>query len=154
MYIYKLYSIDPNDDNVYIGSTTDFKQRMRSHKSRCNNEKQRSYNHFIYQYIRKHGGWDNFQGEIIHEFECTDDKHKRKVEQEYINKFGNGLNSDKAYQPLERKEYLKQYHIDNKEKIDEYKKTKFTCECGAIYTKPHKTRHEKSKKHLNFIKCE
>lgn len=152
--IYMIKSKNEDDDNVYIGSTKDFKQRMRLHKSKCNNEKDRSYNYFIYQYIRQNGGWDSFQCDIIHEFDYEDDKHKRKIEQEYINKFGKGLNSDKAYQPLERRDYLKQYQIDNKEKITEQKKIKITCECGTSYTKNHKTRHEKSNKHIKFIKSE
>ena len=54
-------------------------------------------------------------------------------------------NKDKI---LEKK---KQYRIDNKDKINEKKKEKFTCECGSKYTKCHKSRHLKTKKHLQYI---
>jgi hypothetical protein len=46
-----------------------------------------------------------------------------------------------------RKAYDKQYTIDNKEKINE----KHKCICGSEYTKRCKTKHEKTKKHINYI---
>lgn len=99
------------DTTMYIGSTTNYKRRMNEHKCRCNNEKSTGYNSFLYQYIRHNGGWDAFDSEIIHEFECEDNKQKRMIEQEYINKFGNGLNSWRSFQTKdERKEQKKEYY--------------------------------------------
>jgi hypothetical protein len=59
-------------------------------------------------------------------------------------------------------DYYKQYYQDNKEEILEHNKQyrqnnkeqlniKYTCECGSISIKTHKTRHEKTKKHQAFI---
>ena len=50
-----------------------------------------------------------------------------------------------------QKEYKKQYNIDNNDKIKEKSKEKYTCECGSILTKKTKARHEKTKKHINFL---
>ena len=42
---------------------------------------------------------------------------------------------------------------ENKDKIREKQKILFTCECGSILTIQHKSRHEKSQKHIkNTIK--
>ena len=120
MYIYKIFSKDPEDKNIYIGSTTDFKRRIREHKSKCNNENSTSHNLFIYQYIRQNGSWNNFKAEIIHEFECIDNKQKRMVEQEYINKLNCGLNTDRSY--VDTKLYEKEYREKNKEKHKEWLK--------------------------------
>ena len=160
MYIYEIYSKDPEDPNVYIGSTNNFKRRMWEHKSHCCNEKSEKHNLFIYNYIRSHGGWDSFDSEIIHEFECKDDKEKRMMEQEYINRYSFGLNSKSSYQTTKQyseankeknKQYQKQYREANKEKIAAKGKIKFTCECGSTLRKSDKAKHEKSKKHQKYI---
>jgi hypothetical protein len=46
----------------------------------------------------------------------------------------------------------KQYYDENKAKIIEKKKIKIECCCGSIYRRSEKARHEKSKKHLEYIK--
>jgi hypothetical protein len=48
-------------------------------------------------------------------------------------------------------EYQTQYRKDNKEIIAERSKIKIQCVCGSNYTRQHKTRHEKSKKHLLYM---
>jgi len=47
-----------------------------------------------------------------------------------------------------RTEYQKHYRIDNK--IAEYNKHTFTCNCGSILRFSDKLRHCKTKKHINF----
>jgi len=48
----------------------------------------------------------------------------------------------------------KVYYQNNKEKIAKYKKQTITCICGAVCTILHKTRHEKTNKHLAFIQSQ
>ena len=49
----------------------------------------------------------------------------------------------------------KEYYEKNKEKINEInekkRKVKYTCDCGSTLRKVDKNRHEKSKKHQNFL---
>jgi hypothetical protein len=59
-FIYKLCCLDVNVKDIYIGSSTNFKERRKGHKKRCNNEKQKSYNIYVYKFIRDNGGWDNW----------------------------------------------------------------------------------------------
>jgi len=49
------------------------------------------------------------------------------------------------------KQRAKKWRENNKEKIKKDRSTVINCECGSIYTKNHKARHNKSKKHLKFI---
>ena len=76
-------------------------------------------------------------------------------------------NKDKIKKTTEEnKDKIKQYRVDNKEKISEYSKQwreanketrkirrsiKYTCECGSETCFDHKSRHERTKKHINFI---
>lgn len=46
----------------------------------------------------------------------------------------------------------KEYHEKNKEKIAEKQAEKIVCECGIEITKYKKSRHEKSKRHVEFLK--
>ena len=59
--IYKLVKNDDfNNENIYVGSTTDFTRRKNEHKNTCNNEKSKDYNDKKYQYIRENGGWSEW----------------------------------------------------------------------------------------------
>lgn len=45
----------------------------------------------------------------------------------------------------------KQYRIRNKNRLNEKQRTKIQCDCGAYYSYSNKARHNKSKKHLNYL---
>jgi len=53
--IYKIEHID-DESLVYVGHTTEFNKRKAHHKSRCNNENEKSFNCKLYQMIRNNGG--------------------------------------------------------------------------------------------------
>ena len=46
----------------------------------------------------------------------------------------------------------KEWYLSNKNNISEKAKEKITCICGSCICKKHKTRHERSGKHLNHLK--
>ena len=70
-------------------------------------------------------------------------KHKDKIKK-YM-KIWREENKD------EISEKRKEYYEKNKDKFKEKRKEKYTCECGSIIIKSEKLRHEKTKKHHNFI---
>jgi len=79
-------------------------------------------------------------------------KEYRQDNREIIREYG------KAYKEANRdkwKEYTKKYNKDyaetNKERLDEYYNAKINCICGCITNMKHKSRHEKTMKHQNFI---
>ena len=57
----------------------------------------------------------------------------------------------KGRPPLKTEEEKRKYRNEWYSKQVERYKEKFTCECGSTYRKLAKSRHEKSKKHINFI---
>jgi len=175
--IYKIEHID-KPELVYVGSTTDFIKRKYNHKSTCNNENERQHNLKLYQMIRDNGNWDSFKIMIIKEFPCNSKTELLIEEEKYRKELQASLNDKKAYQTTnEYLEYYINYRIQNKEKIKikktnynkknkekikeqqkEYYKNNidkinelFNCICGGKFSFGHKSRHEKSKKHINFI---
>lgn len=78
-------------------------------------------------------------------------KEYRDNNKEYLdnNKVKMGEYSKKYYKDNKEKikEKLKEYYKNNKERLNE----PYVCACGNTITKKEKSRHMKSKKHLNFI---
>ena len=59
-FIYKLCCKDLTIQDIYIGSTTNFKQRKRQHKNCTTKETNKNYNRTLYKFIRDNGDWDNW----------------------------------------------------------------------------------------------
>ena len=57
------------------------------------------------------------------------------------------------YQKYKESFYQRQkiYRQNNKEKIQQRRGEVCMCECGSQYTHDHKLRHERTKKHINYI---
>lgn len=123
--IYKIISNDPNDDFIYVGSTTDFTRRWREHKIICNDITRKSYNYKLYQHIRDNGGIDNYKMVLVEKYElCKDKLEARQREQYWIDELKPKLNMYRAYCSDEYnkdhlKECRKKYYEDNKEMINE-----------------------------------
>lgn len=82
--------------------------------------------------------------------ETNKDKIKERKKQYYQ------ANRDKKkeYQEANKdkiSERMKHYYETNKDKINEKAKQKYDCPCGSKYSHQHKARHEKTKKHHNYI---
>jgi len=166
-----IYKITCNDATVlecYVGHTTSFKDRKCNHKKYCNNLQ---YNQKLYQMIREHGGWDNWMMFPICEYPCENYIQACIKEEEYRIELQANLNMRKCHIELSKNEYDKQRREEKKEQLKEYEKQrnqnlkrkeqqkqsqeknkeKITCKCGTIFCKGIKARHERSKKHQNFI---
>jgi hypothetical protein len=154
--IYKIVCKDLNVKDIYVGHTTDFIRRKNEHKRTCNNETSKSYNYKIYKSIRNNGGWDNFEMIEVEKFPCKDSNEAKTRERYYYELLQGNLNKNIPILTIEEKanygkNYFKNYYIDKKEKIQERKRKKFTCECGSISTIDRKAKHNKSKKHLRYL---
>jgi len=161
--IYKLkHNEDYDDTNIYIGSTSNFKNRKYQHKTACNNEKSKHYNVPVYQYIRANGGWNEWVMIPIEVYSCNSKNELEIRERHHIDFLRPTLNkqiptrTDKEYREDNKeknKEYSKEYTKDNKEKIEERKKAKVICDhCGCEVRKDGLITHKKSKKCINFVK--
>jgi len=124
--VYKISCLDESVKECYIGSTTDFKTRMRQHNNSCNNENSNKYkyNQPLYKFIRENGGWGAWKMTIIDSLTTTDKNEKEKCERKYIEEQEFSLNkiiptrTPKEYYQ-DHREKRKQYHLDHKEKLNE-----------------------------------
>jgi hypothetical protein len=60
---------------------------------------------------------------------------------------------DKQYNEQHKEhilEHIKKYNLANNERIKKYNNTVLICQCGCSYTRKHKVRHERSKKHREY----
>tara|TARA_R110001592_G_scaffold361064_1_gene670836 strand:- start:560 stop:1084 length:525 start_codon:yes stop_codon:yes gene_type:complete len=127
--VYKLVCKDSDVKDIYIGSTKNFKNRMKGHKCNCNNIKRSGYNFKVYKCIRDNGGWDNWQMIKICDVKCLDKYDLCKKEGEYIRSLKPTLNqkiagrspedSSKASR-LKNKDKIKAYRLKNKDKKKAY----------------------------------
>ena len=120
--IYKIKCKDDAVSDVYVGCTFNLKQRKERHKSSCNNINSREYNYKIYQVVRANGGFENWTVEVVEEYKkCISLEDVRNKERYYIETLHANLNS---YRPIitaeEKKELVKKWEHNNKEKVKQY----------------------------------
>jgi hypothetical protein len=130
--IYKIkHNEDYDDTNIYVGSTSNFKNRKNQHKTKCTNEKDKYYNISVYQYIRDNGRWDNWVIIPIEEYPCNSKKELLIRERYHIDLLRPTLNkniptrTEKEYYEDNKEKLLEKhkiYYEANKEKIVEYNK--------------------------------
>ena len=165
--IYKLVCCDPEIKDTYTGSTLDFKNRRRCHHFACIHSDHKDYNEHKYQFIREHGGWENWKMVEVKKVEVDDKEHLRQIEQEYIEADSNNtLNTDRAYRS---KEYTRQYNNEwlknryaTNEQYREYKKGvaakhyEDNCESKKAYQRDYAKRNAEtiSKKRSEKVTCE
>jgi hypothetical protein len=88
--IYKIYCKDTSITDLYVGHTTDFVKRKNAHRYACRNNNSQLK---LYTFIREHGGWDNWEMDVIAFFKCRDLCEARSKEQEYFVSLKATLNS-------------------------------------------------------------
>ncbi len=182
--IYKIkHNEDYDDKTIYIGSTSNFKNRKNRHKFSCINEKDKDFNLTVYQFIRDNDGWDNWVMTPIEQYPCNDKKEleireryhidllrptlNRKIptrtkKQYYEDNKDKILEKTKEYNENNKEkkmEYYKIYLENNKEQLAEKRKekgkVKVICDhCGCEVRNDCLKRHQKSNKCINFVKTE
>jgi hypothetical protein len=156
--IYKIVCRDPNIKDLYVGHTTNFVNRKLSHKNNSINDKSK-----LYEVIRKNGGWENWNMEIVNFFNCRDLYEARLKEQEYFISLNATLNSVEPMANSTVKETFNCKKCDiifndlqllEKHKEDCIKeKRKFNCErCNySSNKKSNLDKHLKTNKHKILI---
>ena len=83
--IYKIVCKDLDVDYVYVGQTTNLFNRRSTHKSHCNNEKDKKHHYLVYEKIRENGGFNNWDVVEI-------EKILVKILTKLVQERGSGLN--------------------------------------------------------------
>jgi hypothetical protein len=175
--IYKI--VDNTNGNIYIGSTSQatLAHRLSKHVSNYKSylkKTNKNYNTSSFEIFQN----ENFDIILIELYPCNskDELHAReryyietlncvnkciptRTKKEYMKEYCE-INKEHIKQrqknyDFNNKEHKaqmsKQYRFNNKEKIREKKNKKTSCSCGGRYSNSHKTRHEESIKHQNYI---
>ena len=154
--IYKICCKDVSITDVYVGSTTNFVNRKRKHKSNCNNENQK-----VYQFIRDNGGWGNWDMVLIEECNCENKLQLLKKQREHMENLNSTLNSNIPTRT--QKEYKEEYRKNNKETLSKYSKERYAknkdkltekidCEvCDIKISRSSKYTPEKSQNHIDNL---
>jgi len=167
--IYKWCCLDKTVTDVYVGSTCNFKSRMKNHKDDYI-RKNFKYRLNAYEFMDKNGGMKNWEMVLVEKYPCKDNLELRARERYWKEHLNSTLN---IYNPIRtkkdvsiskkiwretHKEYMKdyqhKYRETNKEKLSEQKKQYLKkykkdgkhikkCQyCGE--NKTHIIRHEKT----------
>ena len=147
--IYKIVCLDPEITDCYVGSSTNFKQRKAHHKNACINPKRKAYNCNVYNFIREHGGWENFQMLQIEEFPCNSSHELALQERFHLEQLKATLN--KQVPGRSHAESNANYYQNNRNVITEKAKTKHACPCGGSFSNANKARHIKKKTHQAYL---
>ena len=163
-----IYTIrSQHTDNIYIGSTCQpLYKRFFEHR-----RKYTRYKKGVPIYISSYKILEFGDGyiELLESYPCNSRMELHKREGELIRQYkdvcvnmcvaGRTIKQYKMENKEQIKEKGKQYRMENKEKIKKYREKnkerlteKHNCDCGGHYMLKHKATHEKTKKHLNFIK--
>ena len=172
--IYKI--LNYIDDACYVGSTClSLSKRMAAHRTAANQPKEQ--HSLLYTKMTGYGN-ENFYIELIEAYPCENKEELRKREGHYIRELGT-LNKNiagRTHQEYSREHYqnnhekvlaqvkeyrqnnrekelarCKEYHKANREAILVRKKKTYTCVCGSTCRIADKARHERAKKHQDFI---
>ena len=125
--IYKLYCINPDVKEFYIGHTTNLTQRKSQHKNNCynNSEKNKKYNTKVYRIIRENGGFDNWSFKILETANLKNKYEALTLEGSYIEKLKPLCNFELPGQFIDNniQKYKHENYEKNKEKVLERAKT-------------------------------
>ena len=136
--IYKLWSPQGEEDEIYFGSTCDKLYKRKSHHK----------NHPLCSSKILFEKYDDIRIELIQEYPCNNKAELEKKEGEFIR-------TNKCLNRRVAGRTMKEYVEDHKEEVVEYKKlwaTKIiTCECGCKLQRSHLNRHQKNNKHIKLM---
>jgi hypothetical protein len=177
--IYKLVHFDDlNDENIYIGHTTNYNERFYNHRRNTINKEDYMHtsNYKVYRFIRENGGWDNWRMKIIEEYPCKDELEASARERYWIKELKATLNmrepcrTTREYYQDNREIILeknKEYRKNNKEKIAEQQKqadktkkkerekSKLECPlCGLEVTRYKLKRHQEGRNCKNIVRVQ
>ncbi len=121
--IYKLCCKDTEIKEIYIGSTTNFRNRKYQHKTSCMNENDKNYFTYKYKFIRQNGGFYNWDMIQIEQYSAVDKRDLEQFERLYIDILEPELNRQNPFtSESEKQERIKEYQKQNRINKKQHKK--------------------------------
>jgi hypothetical protein len=90
--IYKIVCKDLTITEIYVGHSICWDSRQKSHKHRCA-DKNSKFNAPVYTFMRKNGGWDNWDMVLIEDYPCENKFQAEQREKYWIETLNATLNS-------------------------------------------------------------
>jgi hypothetical protein len=150
--IYKLCCLDTNVLEVYVGSTLCFYRRKYFHKYACTAPGHKYYNLRVYQFIRAHGGWDNWEMVQIEAYPATNKRDLECRERDCMERFSVTLNGKlPARREETMAEYKKNYQLKNKQKLAAHASEMIHCSCGASFQRSFMVGHSLTARHKRSL---
>ncbi len=151
--VYKLCCRDPSITDCYVGSTCNVRTRRDAHRRQCIYPSQKDHNLRLYQFIRAHGGWDNWTMVVLEEFSCETKTQRDTREHEWKLRLGEAasLNSRDAAAYARAggvAAYKKQHFEKHKAKYQEANKQRYEENKEAISAR-HKEWYELNKARIS-----
>jgi hypothetical protein len=162
--MYKICCKNIDITDIYVGHTTNIRNRIKCHKNTCNNPKDKNYHYKVYEFIRNNGGWDNWEIIVIEEYSCNSFSDAIIKEREYYETLKPTLNSifpqrtNEEYKEC-KKQYNKEYYNENKQHYNEYNKeyyqnnkekiNEYHNENKQHYNEYHKEYYQNNKEKIN-----
>jgi hypothetical protein len=164
----RIYKIEPiiehEKHEVYYGSTTSLLcKRMDLHRSGYKRWKSGKRKKTMVYDLFDAYGVENCKIYLVQNFPCKNREELRAKEGEYIrnnvcvnkNVAGRTAKELRDKNKVQKSIYDKEFFKLNKSKILEYHKqylkVKVSCICGVNHTRVSKSRHSKTKHHMNFM---
>ena len=144
MYMF-IYQITCNNQ-LYIGSTNNLKNRIRQHRYNCTKITNKKYNLPLYKYIRENGGFENIKIEILKIFDSKNLEDQKKEEQIFIEKIKPKLNTHSSYQDIKEKKIYDNIRY-------EFEKVLCPC-CNTLKGKYNIKKHKLTKKYIQYINAQ
>jgi hypothetical protein len=176
--IYKLQCLDPDVKEIYVGSTVNLPRRVQYHRlTLCDPRRSGAR---VYQFIREHGGMDNWCGVLVEEFPCWSRAQLERRENYWFNKLNPTLNMNvpgllyslggdlnalariryaqrKKNNPECLREYLARKSARHRAKYPEEVKARkalpYLCECGAVCQNSNVGKHRRTQKHRDYLQA-
>ena len=152
--IYKIFCKDSDVKDIYVGSTTRIKDRIKTHKTTLTNPNNPHSKYKLYTVIKENGGWDNWIITEIESYPCETQNEILIRERFWIENLNADLNkkipsrTKKEYTEINKektKEYKKKYRIENKQEISDKKKI-YQIENKQELSDKKKERYKENKK--------
>ena len=120
---YKIVCNDPAITDCYNGSCISFKDRKKSHKNDSRNPTGKRYNYKVYQFIREHGGWENWSMVQLEEYPCKSRQELFLRERHWFDLIKPTLNTNSPTLDVEnRKRNMAKYAEEHKDEFVLYQK--------------------------------